>query len=98
MDRLKNDLIGLFYGLATNPEDFSDWGAVLDQLTGQAGSVNHLDGSYRNWTLSEVAEYTKDIVAEGQAKLEEIHRRHREEGRGFYRPIPEAHDDLLEEE
>ena len=98
VDRLKNDLTGLFFGLTANTGDFSDSGAVLDQLTAQARSVNQLDGSSRNLTRSEITEYTKGIIAEGQAALEEIHRRHREEGRGFYRPIPEAHDDLLEEE
>ena len=98
VDRLKNDLTGLFFGLTANGEDFSDSGAVLDQLTAQARSVNQLDGSSRNLTLSEITEYTKGIIAESQAKLEEIHQRHKEEGRGFYRHIPEASDDLLEEE
>ena len=98
VDRLKHDLTGLFFGLATKTEDFSDCGAVLDQLTAQDRSVNQLDGSSRDWTLSEAKEYMEGIIAEGQAKMEEIHQRHKEEGLGFYRHIPEAYDDLLEEE
>ena len=89
MDRLKNELARLLFDLTANSKDFSDSGAVLDQLATRSGPANEQDGSL---TAEDIEALMDRKMAENKAMLEEIHLKHKLEVRGIYRPIRDSHD------